>query len=619
MSTTAPSAHAPRFGTVAALSLIALTVIAAIALQVVSANDVAGVYGWNTGPDGATVTSVTPGYPASKAGIQPGDVVDYRNLNLLGRLNTVLPQALYAGAPLTVRFVRFGVQHTVTMTAAPTGGFHARNYASIVSGLLIIAVGAFLVVLRPSRMTWGFLLMGIGQLSVALIYRYGSPMLLWSSSLVRELGLAVGWAGLLMFVSRFPNDSPQGWLKALDRVAIPAAALYFALEAYIAAVILFSIDPPAAAVQVIAAYAYPALISFTALVALIAAGLSARGNARQRLVPVIATFTLWSAISAADLILPSLYTTPFVLYYLPFLGCVALALFAFATAYGTVRHRVIDVSFIVSRTLVYTLITAILIGTFAIVDILVARWLESSQLAIILELAVAVLMGVWLKSMHHRVDAFVDSVLFRRRHLAERRLERAAKTLPHATSAAFVNEALVVEPTESLGLVSSALFRRNSDGTFERRFALGWSDGSALSLESDDHLVIQLEAELDCLNLSDVRWPRADIPSGLYQPLLAVPIIVRHRLVAFALYGGHVGGEALDPDEIRSLRQLAMPAGAAYDHLEAEELREQNDRLRTLSAELQLDKQVNAGAIELMRRQMAAIDELLQQRRLTAE
>jgi hypothetical protein len=619
MSTNAPSAHAPRFGAVAALALVGVATIAAITIQAISVNGVVGVYGWNTGPDCVTVTSVTPGYPAFKAGIRPGDVVDYGSLSLLGRINTVVPQAVAAGEPLTVRFARSGVLHTVTMAAVPAAGFQVRFFAKIASGILIFVVGACLVLMRPSPMTWGFLLVGMGEMADAFSYRFGSPTLLWSSSLVRELGISVGWAGLLMFVSRFPTDAPQGWLKALDRAAIPIAGLYFALEAYIALALLYLNDPPAAFVQVFASYAFPALIGLTALVALIGAGLSAQGNARQRLVPVIVTFTLWIGISASGTILTLLYTTPFVLYYVPFVGCIALALFVLATAYGTIRHRVIDVNFIISRTLVYTAITGILIGIFAIIDILVARWLERSQLAIILELAAAVFMGVWLKSMHRFVDSFVDRVLFRRRHLAERRLERVAKTLPHATSTDFVDEAVVVEPAQSLELASSALFRRSLDGTFQRRCALGWDDGSTQSLDQSDHLVIQLEAELDALNLSDIRWPRADIPTGLCQPLLAVPITVRHRLTAFALYGGHVGGEALDPDEIRNLRQLAVPAGAAYDHLDAEALREQNERLLAANAELQLDKELNVNALDLMRRQMAAIDELLLQRRLTAE
>ncbi|HXW76380.1 MAG TPA: hypothetical protein VEJ20_03130, partial [Candidatus Eremiobacteraceae bacterium] len=105
----------------------------------------------------------------------------------------------------------------------------------------------------------------------------------------------------------------------------------------------------------------------------------------------------------------------------------------------------------------------------------------------------------------------------------------------------------------------------------------------------------------------------------LQQPLLAVPVVVRHKVEAFALYGGHSGGEALDPDEIHSLRQLAMPAGAAYDHLEAEALRAQLERLRTANVALMRDREADAGALELMRRQMSAIDELLRRQHLTAD
>jgi hypothetical protein len=427
------------------------------------------------------------------------------------------------------------------------------------------------------------------------------------------------FAGLLIFVSRFPGDNPRGWLRVLDRAAIPIGFAYLILTAYWGANMLFGTTPPPYAVGTIADYLFPAFVAICALAALATSVRATGGSARQRVVPVIATFALWVALYAASIIVNDLYTNVFVTSVLPALTYFALSLFAVAVAYGVIRHRVIDVSFILSRTLVYTILTAILVGIFALIDLFIGSWLERSQLAFALEIVAAVFIGLSLNAMHGRVDHFVDSVLFRRRHLAERRLERAAKTLPHSTTADFVDEALVVEPTQSLDLASSAVFRRRPDGRFERRFALGWSDGSALALDPSDHLLIQLEAELDVLNLSDVRWPRADIPTGLFQPLLAVPIVVRHRLTGFALYGGHVGGEALDPDEVRSLRLLAVPAGVAYDHLEAEALRAENDRLLAANAALQLDKRLNVDALDLLRRQMAAIDELLQQRRLKAE
>jgi len=93
MNDRAPGWHAPRFATIAALTLIMLVTLGVLVVCALDFDGVAGVYGWNTGPDGVTVTQVTPGYPAALAGIRPGDVVDYASLLLAGRVNTDVPQA----------------------------------------------------------------------------------------------------------------------------------------------------------------------------------------------------------------------------------------------------------------------------------------------------------------------------------------------------------------------------------------------------------------------------------------------------------------------------------------------------------------------------------------------
>jgi len=110
---------------------------------------------------------------------------------------------------------------------------------------------------------------------------------------------------------------------------------------------------------------------------------------------------------------------------------------------------------------------------------------------------------------------------------------------------------------------------------FDRMESFGWSASDVDRLSSADHLIVHLRAELSAVDVTGVRWPRRDVPDGLAQPLLAIPLVVRHEVLGFVLYGGHTGGEALDPDEIRSLSSLANAAAGAYDHLQTEELRRQ--------------------------------------------
>ncbi|HLJ84138.1 MAG TPA: hypothetical protein VKT51_08210 [Candidatus Eremiobacteraceae bacterium] len=608
---TAPAT--PRFITVAIVVLCVALIILSFVALIASTQFGFGVFGWNVGADGATIISVSPNLPAANAGIRPGDKIDFASLPLIGRVNLEVPEAVAIGDKLTVNVLNGGNRRTVTLRAVPQVGSQLSSIAVFISGVLISALGIWLVFMRPGRMTWGFLAIGIAAAATSVAYPWSTPDIFFLTSISLLVGNAITFAGLLIFVSRFPGDNPSGWLRTLDRAAIPIGCVYLAMTVYFAADILVGSSPPPYVVGLIADYIFPALVGIVALVALASSLAAARGSARQRLLPVISTFALYVALDAGGIVVNTIYTNPIANALIPILASLSLSLFAVAVAYGTIRHRVIDVGFVASRTLVYTILTAILVGVFALIDFFISKWLERTQLAFVVEIVVAVTIGFSLNTMHGRVDHFVDSVLFRRRHLAEKRLARVARMLPHAPSVDFVDETLSADPESALELSSSAVFRRQGNGSFRRRFALGW-DGSTESLEASDHLVVLLQAELEPVRLSDVRYARPDMPTGLQQPLLAVPIVIRHEVAAIALYGGHVGGEALDPDEIRSLRELAMPAGAAYDHLEAETLRQQLEELRESNAELRRDRDAQASALDIVRQQMTAIDALVQQR-----
>lgn len=45
--------------------------------------------------------------------------------------------------------------------------------------------------------------------------------------------------------------------------------------------------------------------------------------------------------------------------------------------------------------------------------------------------------------------------------------------------------------------------------------------------------------------------------------VVALPVMVRHEVVSFALYGAHLNGAQLDPEEIRMLEGLAREAAHA--------------------------------------------------------
>jgi hypothetical protein len=75
-------------------------------------------------------------------------------------------------------------------------------------------------------------------------------------------------------------------------------------------------------------------------------------------------------------------------------------------------------------------------------------------------------------------------------------------------------------------------------------------------------------------------------PDATAAPVLALPVLIRSHLAAVVLLGPHTSGEAFDPDELRSLNALCIGASAAFDHLEAEQRRIENESLRKVVEEL---------------------------------
>ncbi|HEY5425815.1 MAG TPA: GAF domain-containing protein [Candidatus Tumulicola sp.] len=577
---------------IAVVVLIGLFELAGFVTVLISYERPAAEYGFNLGPDGVTIIAVEPGLPAAKAGVVPGDRIVYESLSVGGRLNAVLNEWVDPGTTLQLPVIHQGIARTVALTPVELPwlyGMADLSYAF--AGLALGAVSLALVLLRPSRMTWGFALIAPPLLLPEILMRraqHGPQSFGLGFEIAVALIYALQAAGTMIFASRFPADDPRGLNRLIDRLAVPAGIAAAAVYIYVDCSIWLAPSAPPAWILFAQDYVVPGFPNLAALIALISTYFTSLGNVRSRLAPTLAAFVLLVVTTTvADFGAVQTSNADQVLF-LYFAFAFSAVLLALAVAYGVIRHRVIDVNFIVGRTLVYTVLTVFAVSIFTLIEYLFGKLLERGGLATVLEIVAAVIIGLSLNALHGRLDKFIDVVLFRRRHAAEARLERAAATLPHATSRDLVDEMLVAEPTDALDLASAAVFVFDeSRERYVRSAAEGWRAHDAAELAADDHLVVRLRAEREPVDISDLRWPRADLPAGTQQPLYAVPIAIGNRVEAIALYGGHSGGEDLDPDERRSLRGLAGGAALAYDHLLAQSLRRSLEKLRTENASLQ--------------------------------
>lgn len=588
---------------IVAVTVIALLELAGLVTTLATFESPVAEFGYNVGSDGATVVSVEPGLPADRSGLRPGDRLVYDSVPRVGRLNTILNEPVAPGDALRLKVERAGAIRSVAMTPVPFPflyGISDLFYAF--AGLALGAVSLALVLLRPSRLTWGFALVAPPLLVPEALVRWAhhAPA---APAFACEIAIALVYAlqawGIMIFASRFPDDAPHGPNVFVDRLAVPLGLALGLLYSYTYFNIWFSPTPPPSALLYLQDYVAPSLPSIFALFALVTTYVVSRGSLRSRLTPTLVAFLILLLTGTAQQVAETVTSNPGELLFAYFAFAIAAVLVAISVAYAVVRHRVIDVSFIVGRTLVYTILTLFAVSVFSLIEYFVGKLLERGGLALVLEIIAAAAIGLSMNALHTRLDRAIDVVLFRRRHLAEARIKRTAAMLPHATSKDFVNHALVHEAVESFDLASAAAFVRNDDGNgYTRACSAAWGDADAASLDLDDRLVVHLRATRVPVHVADLPWERKDVPGGAQQPLYAIPVTLGTGVEAIALYGGHTGGEDLDPDERHSLRGLANGAALAYDHLAAAELRRSLEAARAENESLRRVERTLTGLLE---------------------
>ncbi|HET6274592.1 MAG TPA: hypothetical protein VFE16_01475 [Candidatus Cybelea sp.] len=514
---------------------------------------------------GFEVAIVDPETPAARAGIAAGDVLDFRTSTLHDRIVGLEYQPARPGERVGFVVSHDGRAHRLQLTAGavtPSQVQHAifSPLASFLrlTGFAYIVVALIILLRRPSRMTWGLFLYLVASTNVEL-YRFPeglAPAAAFASDL---LGVA-GLVGLVIFAVRFPNDNATGWRAGLDRLAIPIGALFAIPNLAWDALALFRGESPAAWMS------YGSTLGALALI-LIAGGtlvttyFAAQHAQRQRLQWVIAGifFTLLSSASGWARYWSPAY--PFATSdAVAWTATVLYACAPFALAYAVVRQRVFDISFVISRTLVYTFVTATVFGGFALIEWFVGHVLEQSGIAIVVVALAAIGIAFSFDALYSRAENFVERTLFRRRHLAERHMASVTAGLPYAENDAAVEAALVAEPIHAYALISAELFRRDQSGNF-------FCDGNVL----DRRIALQLQGHRRALRL------HAD------DPALAIPIFMRAHLEAVALYSVHANGEDIDPDEAASLEAMGVAAGIAYDHLETARVEREGRRWRRIA------------------------------------
>ncbi len=261
-----------------------------------------------------------------------------------------------------------------------------------------------------------------------------------------------------------------------------------------------------------------------------------------------------------------------------FIANVSTIIAPLGLTYSLLSRRVLDIGFALNRALVFSGVSVVVVGIFVLVEWMLTEWLgntgHSANLAI--SAALALLLGLSVRAIHHHVDRVLDTVFFRKRHEDE----KAIRDFAHET--AYITDArtLVARTKQTLELHTGAAFVN---------LALDDGAGRYGGVSENDPAIVALRAGNKII---DLHATRSDLHGEF-----AYPMIARGHLVGVLVMGSKRSGESYAPDESDAIAQLAHAVGGALDVL----MLKAGVSLETLSEQLRELREALMGELRAMR------------------
>jgi hypothetical protein len=550
------------------LTLCAVTAFSGVA-QIIGVTGAGGVPPWyglwgsllgpSSRPYSIEVHGVDPGGPTDRAGLRDGDLIDIRANDLVERFS-FFGQPLN-GRPILLSIRRGPLQTRATVVPGPadlTQQRWALIYLASDLGVLWLALFAALIAWRRAYAPGNLLLSTVlvfVAIGIVTFSGYFAAPSAWVYVVLSIFYLALPasvalWAA---FTGSFAQPLSRArriaqWLC----YALVAAALTMG-AAQIVGIITLWFDPvsfmvPALLIQVAAIFA--------ALICSALAFTASRGVDRQRVAwSLIPLACLYCALQSEVFLPKSSVSYATAIFWL----CIdSIAIFGtpVVLTYVALNRRLIDIGFVLNRTVVFAIVSAIVIGAFILVE-----WAASALLAgtahatsAVIGMIVALGLGLSLRYIHKYVDRFVDRVFFWKRHEDEAALRRFAHESSYITERSLLLERTLRTVKEHTDADDVAILVCNGAAYVSA------SDGERVTVSENDPTIVALRAWNHPVDLHDVK-------DSEVRGEFAFPMVSRGALVGVLICGPKRDGEVYAPDESDALLALAHSVGTALDTL----------------------------------------------------
>lgn len=227
--------------------------------------------------------------------------------------------------------------------------------------------------------------------------------------------------------------------------------------------------------------------------------------------------------------------------------------------YAVLRLRVVDISVVIDRALVYGAMTTLVVGVVAALNSLALRETLVPGAGFALQVLVPLALGIVLGRLRKYLDRLVEQVFFRGKYLAEKALKTFARRVGYMEDSNALLDAAAAEIKKQVGTPGLAIYSAESGGYRRQREA--GEGGFPEQLSNDDPAFVALRADQEAVDLEQLG-------SQLGEDGCVFPMLVLGKLRG-ALVCRNRPGEHFSSDEKQLLTQVTREVAGAWRILRA--------------------------------------------------
>lgn len=254
---------------------------------------------------------------------------------------------------------------------------------------------------------------------------------------------------------------------------------------------------------------------------------------------------------------------------------------ALLIAYAILRHKLLDISVVIRKGLLYSIPTTIIgAGYFLIISLSlnVLRLYTGSFSGVklfLLSLFVAILTALIAQPFHQRAQLWIDRLFFREKYDLNLMLRRVSAATALVVDLDKLVSIILEDITNSLHLRRVVLLlKRGASGEFSMIASRGLEHSESLSLRHNHPVVIWLENEKSTLSRNDLDvlpffrslWGDEKEELEHFGAESFVPLYGKGRLLGIFIFGAKLSEESYTNDDCLALMTLANQTAVAIQN-----------------------------------------------------